>query len=155
MRIYSRYGRRIGLGRSDNYVNILPLFYRPYTVMVGNINLVKDHNCISSEVIMYVLVNSFSGSAICLYAHAIIRFYETPLQHKLIYSSILTPYHTFLNNHSIASTWLYLHVKEGLKTFHLLSKSLQDYLTIFPHNFLSPYIIWYVYTELFLCFPIK
>ena len=65
--------------------------------MVSNENLVKYHDCIDSEVLMYDLVKyySFGGSFNYMYNHKLVRPYEGLFQHKLIYSSIITPYHIY------------------------------------------------------------
>ena len=49
-------------------------------VMVINVNLTKDRNCSASDVLTYISVKdySFCGSAICPYAHTLVRSYEGP-----------------------------------------------------------------------------
>ena len=64
-----------------------------YKIMVSNLSMVKDSNCSDSDVLTYVSVKYYSlrVSAIRPYAHTLVRLYEIPFQHKLVYSSILTP----------------------------------------------------------------
>ena len=84
----------------------LPYSVVNYKVVVSNINLVKYRNFSDADVLTYPLVKyySFRGSVIRPYAHRLVHFYEKPFHHNLVYSSVLTPYHIFLNTHSISST---------------------------------------------------
>ena len=63
-----------------------------YKVMASTVNLVKYCNCSDYDILTYVPVKYyiFHGSSIHLYVHTIIRSYNIPLQHKVVYSSILT-----------------------------------------------------------------
>ena len=60
----------------------------PITVIVSNINLVKDHGLSDYDVLTYALVKyySFGGSVIRLYAHTLIHLYKGPFQQSLVYS---------------------------------------------------------------------
>ena len=70
-----------------------PYSFVCYKFMVSNVNLVKYHGCNDSDALTYTSVKdySFGDSDLRPYIHTVVSPYESPLQHQLIYSSILTP----------------------------------------------------------------